>query len=168
VFCRWARDRRFTAAASRTVAALEKRIGVALLVRTTRAVMLTEAGSDYLFVDSTIVRAHPRWTFYFTPTSAGWLNAVEGFFAVLTKRPSSAESSRASSITTRSQSPSSGPPTQTKSSPLLPEGPKCWIQSTRTGTRPPSWRSITSSSEVRRTTGQRRPDCGRCPSMLLQ
>ncbi|HTA90848.1 MAG TPA: LysR family transcriptional regulator [Polyangiaceae bacterium] len=33
---------------SRIVAALEKRIGVALLVRTTRAVTLTEAGSDYL------------------------------------------------------------------------------------------------------------------------
>jgi transposase len=29
---------------------------------------------------------HPRWTFHFTPTSASWLNAVEGFFAVLTKR----------------------------------------------------------------------------------
>ena len=25
-------------------------------------------------------------TFHFTPTSASWLNAVEGFFAVLTKR----------------------------------------------------------------------------------
>jgi DDE superfamily endonuclease len=24
---------------------------------------------------------HPRWTFHFTPTSASWLNAVEGFFA---------------------------------------------------------------------------------------
>ena len=23
---------------------------------------------------------HPRWTFHFTPTSASWLNAVEGFF----------------------------------------------------------------------------------------
>lgn len=23
---------------------------------------------------------HPRWTFRFTPTSASWLNAVEGFF----------------------------------------------------------------------------------------
>jgi DNA-binding transcriptional LysR family regulator len=34
--------------ASRIVAALEKQIGVALLVRTTRAVSLTEAGSDYL------------------------------------------------------------------------------------------------------------------------
>jgi transposase len=29
---------------------------------------------------------HPRWTFDFTPTSASWLNAVEGFFAKLTKR----------------------------------------------------------------------------------
>jgi transposase len=30
--------------------------------------------------------AHPWWTFHFTPTSASWLNAVEGFFAKLTKR----------------------------------------------------------------------------------
>jgi len=29
---------------------------------------------------------HPRWTFHFTPTSASWLNAAEGFFATLTKR----------------------------------------------------------------------------------
>src|SRR6202451_527296 len=29
---------------------------------------------------------HPRWPFHFTPTSASWLNAVEGFFAKLTKR----------------------------------------------------------------------------------
>ena len=29
---------------------------------------------------------HPRWAFHFTPTSASWLNAVEGFFAKLTKR----------------------------------------------------------------------------------
>ena len=29
---------------------------------------------------------HPRWTFHFTPTSASWLNAVEGFFATLTKK----------------------------------------------------------------------------------
>jgi transposase len=29
---------------------------------------------------------HHRWTFHFTPTSASWLNAVEGFFAKLTKR----------------------------------------------------------------------------------
>lgn len=29
---------------------------------------------------------HPRWTFHFIPTSSSWLNAVEGFFAKLTKR----------------------------------------------------------------------------------
>jgi hypothetical protein len=29
---------------------------------------------------------HPRWIFQFTPTSASWLNAVEAFFATLTKR----------------------------------------------------------------------------------
>src|SRR5271163_5016629 len=32
------------------------------------------------------MQRHPRWTFHFTPTSASWLNAVEGFFAKLTKR----------------------------------------------------------------------------------
>jgi hypothetical protein len=30
--------------------------------------------------------AHPRFTFHFTPTSVFWLNAVEGFFAKLTKQ----------------------------------------------------------------------------------
>ncbi len=29
---------------------------------------------------------HPRWTFHFTPTSASWLNAVEGFFAKLARQ----------------------------------------------------------------------------------
>ena len=29
---------------------------------------------------------HPRWTFHFTPTSASWLNAVEGLFAKLERR----------------------------------------------------------------------------------
>jgi hypothetical protein len=29
---------------------------------------------------------HPRWTFHFTPISSSWLNAVEGFFAKLTRR----------------------------------------------------------------------------------
>ncbi len=29
---------------------------------------------------------HPRWTFHFTPTSCSWLNAVESFFAKLTRR----------------------------------------------------------------------------------
>jgi transposase len=29
---------------------------------------------------------HSRWTFHFTPTSCSWLNAVEAFFAKLTRR----------------------------------------------------------------------------------
>ena len=29
---------------------------------------------------------HPRFVFHFTPTSASWLNAVEGYFAKLTRR----------------------------------------------------------------------------------
>ena len=32
------------------------------------------------------LQRHDRWTFHFTPTSASWLNAVEGFFAKLTRR----------------------------------------------------------------------------------
>jgi len=33
-----------------------------------------------------VLARHPRCTFHFTPTSASWLNAVEGFFAILAKR----------------------------------------------------------------------------------
>ena len=29
---------------------------------------------------------HPRWVFHFTPPSASWLKAVEGFFAKLTRK----------------------------------------------------------------------------------
>ena len=29
---------------------------------------------------------NPRWTFHFTPTSGSWLNAVENFFSVITRR----------------------------------------------------------------------------------
>ena len=32
------------------------------------------------------LKRHPRWTFHFIPTSSSWLNAVEGFFAKLTRR----------------------------------------------------------------------------------
>ncbi|MDE2793168.1 MAG: IS630 family transposase [Paracoccaceae bacterium] len=32
------------------------------------------------------LRDRPRWSFHFTPTSATWTNAVEGFFAKLTRR----------------------------------------------------------------------------------
>ena len=41
---------------------------------------------------------HPRWTFHFTPTSASWLNAVEGFFAKLTRRISSFARRRPGSV----------------------------------------------------------------------
>ena len=29
---------------------------------------------------------HQRWVFHFTPTSGSWINAVEGFFSVITRR----------------------------------------------------------------------------------
>ena len=29
---------------------------------------------------------HPRWTFHYTPNSGSWLNAVETFFSVMTRR----------------------------------------------------------------------------------
>jgi transposase len=32
------------------------------------------------------LRRHPRWVLHFTPTSCSWLNAVEGFFAKLSRR----------------------------------------------------------------------------------
>jgi len=32
------------------------------------------------------ITKHPRFVFHFTPTSASWLNAVEGFFANLAKK----------------------------------------------------------------------------------
>jgi transposase len=32
------------------------------------------------------LKRHPRWTFHFTPTSGSWLNAVESFFSVLTRK----------------------------------------------------------------------------------
>ncbi len=70
---------------------------------------------------------HPRWTFHFTPTSCSWLNAVEGFFAVLTKRrlrrgsfgslvDLQAAINRYLASTTPTPNPSSGPPSRTASS----------------------------------------------------
>ena len=32
------------------------------------------------------LKEHPRFKFHFTPTSASWLNAVEGWFGILTRR----------------------------------------------------------------------------------
>jgi transposase len=85
---------------------------------------------------------HPLWTFHFVPTSCSWLNAVEGFFAKLTRRrlktacstplsicrPPSIASSR-SIIWIRDLS--SGRPTQTGSSHPSGVGTKRWNQSTR-------------------------------------
>ena len=78
---------------------------------------------------------HERFVFHFTPTSCSWLNAVEGFFAKLSRRrlkrgvfrssstsrpPSTASSPRP----TPNRSPSHGPQTPTKSSPPSDEGTK--------------------------------------------
>ena len=79
---------------------------------------------------------HPRWTFHFTPTSASWLNAVEGFFATLTKRQlkrgvfrSIVELQAAIKRFLAGQMPthvpSVGPSAPTKSSPPSKVGTKC-------------------------------------------
>ena len=68
---------------------------------------------------------HPRWTFHFTPTSASWLNAVEGFFAKLTRQrlkrgvfrsviDPQVAINRFVAETTSIPNPSSGPPTKTR------------------------------------------------------
>jgi len=53
--------------------------------KTIHAVLDNYAAHKHRAVRQWLAR-HPRWTFHFTPTSASWLNAVEGFFAILTKR----------------------------------------------------------------------------------
>jgi DDE superfamily endonuclease len=78
---------------------------------------------------------HQRFHFHFTPTSASWLNAVEGFFAKLTRRrlqrgvfkaspiskpPSTASCARPMTI----PNPSCGPPTPMPSSARSAEGNK--------------------------------------------
>ena len=80
---------------------------------------------------------HPRFTFHYTPKSASWLNAVEGFFAKLTRRRlkrgvfllarrSAASPSNASSPRpTTTPSPLSGPPIPIRSSPPSGAGTKC-------------------------------------------
>jgi hypothetical protein len=78
----------------------------------------------------------PRFVFHFTPTSCSWLNAVEGFFAKLTRRRLKrgvfrslvelrAAINRFIAETIMSPSPSSGPQILTKSSPPSIEGAKC-------------------------------------------
>ena len=53
--------------------------------KTVHAILDNYAAHKHPAVRQWLAR-HPRWTFHFTPTSSSWLNAVEGFFAILTKR----------------------------------------------------------------------------------
>src|SRR3981081_3639091 len=48
------------------------------------AIVPTQPPHNHPKVRQWLVR-HPRWTFHFTPTSASWLNAVEGFFDKLSR-----------------------------------------------------------------------------------
>ena len=79
---------------------------------------------------------HERFTFHFTPTSCSWLNAVEGFFAKLTRRrlkrgtfhslvDLQAAINRFVAEQNAGPNPSHGPPTQTGSSPPSDAGIKC-------------------------------------------
>jgi hypothetical protein len=76
--------------------------------------------------------AASRWRFHFTPTSAVWLSAVEGFFAKLTPRlqrgvfrlTCNSPSTASSQIQAPIPSPSYGPPTQSVCSPLSNAGSK--------------------------------------------
>jgi DDE superfamily endonuclease len=54
--------------------------------RTIQAILDNYAAHKHPALRKWLAR-HPRWTFHFTATSASWLNAVDGFFAVLSKRP---------------------------------------------------------------------------------
>lgn len=53
--------------------------------KTVHAVLDNYAAHKHPKVREWLAR-HPRWTFHFTPTSSSWLNAVEGFFAKLSRR----------------------------------------------------------------------------------
>jgi transposase len=76
---------------------------------------------------------HPRVTFHLTPTSASWLNAVEGFFAVLTKRRLKRGTfvgivDLQAAIHRYVADHNDRRPTPIKSLPLQPEGTRRWIQ----------------------------------------
>jgi transposase len=92
--------------------------------KTIHAVLDNYAAHKHRAVRQWLAR-HPRWTFHFTPTSASWLNAVEGFFATLTSAASNAASSgpsptsrppstASSRSTTPTRNPSYGSPILTK------------------------------------------------------
>ena len=61
---------------------------------------------------------HPRWTFHFTPTSASWLNAVEGFFAS-SRAVASSEACSDPSLTCKSPSTASSPRHNTDPKPFV-------------------------------------------------
>src|ERR1700758_1055077 len=82
------------------------------------------------------IENHPRFVFHFTPTSASWLNAVESFFAKLTKKRLKRGVFRSLQElkdaihrflddTNANPKPLPGPRTPTKSSPPSSEGTKC-------------------------------------------
>ena len=62
--------------------AVERRVPAG---KTVHAILDNYAVHKHPVVRTWLTR-HPRWTFHFTPTSVSWLNNVEGFFAILTKR----------------------------------------------------------------------------------
>ena len=77
---------------------------------------------------------HQRFTFHFTPTSCSWLNAVEGFFARLSRRRRGvfhsvvdlqAAINRFLVEHNQQPKPFTWTPTQTKSSLPSNEGTKC-------------------------------------------
>jgi len=120
----------------RVLDALEREIPAGKVVH---VILDDHAAHEHAKVRAWLAR-HPRWTFHVTPTSSSWPNAVQGFFARLSRRrlkhgvfcsvverrpPSTASSSSA----TRARSPSSGAPSPTPSSPPVPEGSKRWSQS---------------------------------------
>jgi hypothetical protein len=64
-------------------------------------------------LQQTSLARHPRFIFHFTPTSASWLNAVEGLFALLTNGVSSGASSVPSRNLRKPSTASSTTPTAT-------------------------------------------------------
>jgi hypothetical protein len=79
------------------------------------------------------LQPHPRFVFHFTPTSCSWLNAVETFFAKLTRRrlkrgvfrsivDLQAAINRFIEVHNHVPAPSPGPPTPGASSPSIHRG----------------------------------------------
>ena len=66
---------------------LSQRIEAAVPVGKVVHVILDNYGAHKHAKVSAWLDRHPRFVFHFTPTSASWLNAVEGFFAKLDQAP---------------------------------------------------------------------------------